>query len=165
MCICKFCCLFHIGVFHFLCFVQLSFVCICSYLSFFLPFGIVDFRQMIPAENGAVCPGGKLQYICMALVEVQWEIDGSSPFIFTESMEVNSTEAIDNFSLVLMKKPQQALESRSLLLRPMIWLHLTVMVSKSRAIQEPHMIPSIFELQVQLFCNRWKTFQAKVDCV
>ena len=40
----------------------------------------------------------------MAVFDLHWEIDGSSPFLFTESMEVNSTEVIDDFSLVLMKK-------------------------------------------------------------
>ena len=82
----------------------MSFVCIYSCLSVCLPFGIVDFRQTIPAENGTACPGGKLQYICTALVELHWEIDGSRPITFTESMEVNSIEAIDNFSLVLIRK-------------------------------------------------------------
>ena len=59
---------------------------------------------MIPAENGAVCPGGKLQYICMALVELHWEIESSSPVLFKQDTEVNSTQTIDDFSLVLMKK-------------------------------------------------------------
>ena len=59
---------------------------------------------MIPAENGKVCPGGKLQFMCSAVAEVSWQIDGSSPFTLEGNMEVNLTEIIKGFSLVLTAK-------------------------------------------------------------
>ena len=62
---------------------------------------IVHFDQTIPAENGMVCPGGKLQYMCSAVYELSWQIASFIPVTFTESMEVNSTKTLNNFSLVL----------------------------------------------------------------
>ena len=72
-------------------------------LPFFPCTTVVHLQQTIP-ENGAVCPGGKLQYTCTAVDELSWEIASSIPVTFTTDMEVNSTGTINDFSLLLTEK-------------------------------------------------------------
>ena len=82
-------------------FFELECICIVHFVFYSC---IVDFRQTIPASNGIVCPGGKLQYTCTAVDELSWEIDSSKPVLLDKDTEINFTDTLKNFSLLLMDK-------------------------------------------------------------
>ena len=66
--------------------------------SFFFAGGL---RQTMP-ENGIVCPGEKLQYLCKSSIgHLVWQIDNFGHFQMEKDTEVNSTGTIGDFSLLL----------------------------------------------------------------
>ena len=74
----------------------------CKFHAFCFLFLLVQLYQTIP-EQGPVCPGEKLRYVCTSTQRpISWSIDESSPVFFGESDDdVNTTETLGNFLAVL----------------------------------------------------------------